>query len=285
MRTRLFTVSFALLSLILCASPFVQASPEPNYYLALGDSLSIGIQPSLKGDVPTDQGYPDDLHALLRLREPGLSLVKLGCSGETSATMITGGICSYAEGNQLATAVSFLETHPVSLLTIDIGANDVDQCFHLATLTIDEVCVATGITNIANNLPYILSQLQAASPHTLIVAMNYYDPFLAAWKLLPPPEGQNIANESLLLTEGPSGLNGVLESVYGAFHVPVADVASAFRIADFAPVPIINLPVNVFITLTFTWMAAPAPLGPDVHPNAAGYAAIAGAFAEKIAAR
>jgi hypothetical protein len=34
----------------------------------------------------------------------------------------------------------------------------------------------------------------------------------------------------------------------------------------------------VFLTLTRTWMAAPAPYGPDIHPNAAGYAVIAGAF-------
>jgi hypothetical protein len=41
----------------------------------------------------------------------------------------------------------------------------------------------------------------------------------------------------------------------------------------------------VFITLTWTWMGAPPPLGPDVHPNAIGYLAIAGAFAGTIAAK
>jgi hypothetical protein len=30
-------------------------------------------------------------------------------------------------------------------------------------------------------------------------------------------------------------------------------------------------------------MGAPSPFGPDIHPNAVGYAVIAGAFAEKIA--
>jgi hypothetical protein len=31
-------------------------------------------------------------------------------------------------GSQLAAAVSFLETHHVRLITLDIGANDIDHC-------------------------------------------------------------------------------------------------------------------------------------------------------------
>jgi hypothetical protein len=47
-------------------------------------------------------------------------------------------------------------------------------------------------------------------------------------------------------------------------------------------VPFLDIPVNVFVTLLYTWMGAPPPLGPDIHPNAAGYAAIAVAFGQKI---
>src|SRR5215472_10091145 len=90
------------------------ASRGPVYYLALGDSLSRGIQPGWAGaDVPTSQGYPDQLAALLRqARRPGpapgdrpplaaLQLVQLGCSGETTSTMIHGGICPYRAGSRL----------------------------------------------------------------------------------------------------------------------------------------------------------------------------------------
>lgn len=281
MRSRFLALSvFSLL----CISPLVRAAQSNPYYLALGDSLSVGLQPSLKGDVPTNQGYVDDLYALLRARVPRLELQKLGCSGETTLTMITGGECSYTEGSQLAAAVDFLKTHEVKLVTLDIGANDIDQCFNLTTLTINEPCVAANLATLGGNLAYILSQLQAADPGVTIVAMNYYDPFLAAYKLLPAPQGPALAQESLALTDGsPSSLNGVLESVYHAFHVPVADVAAAFRINESILIPIIKPPVNVFVTLTFTWMAAPAPLGPDIHPNAAGYAAIAAAFLPVIA--
>ena len=70
------------------------AKPVPaSYYLALGDSLSQGVQPAATGaSVETPQGYPDQLYAALHPRHPGLRLIKLGCPGETSSTMIDGGI-------------------------------------------------------------------------------------------------------------------------------------------------------------------------------------------------
>ena len=260
---------------LLCGAKFAHAAAPPTYYLALGDSLAIGLQPSASGDVATNQGYADDLYAVIRFLKPGLKLEKLGCSGETSTTMINGGLCNYAgSGSQLAAAVSFLQTHKVALVTLDIGANDVDGCVHLSPLNIDMTCVEEGIASVSSNLPRILIELrEAAGPDTPIVAMNYYDPFLAAWTL--GPSGQAVADQSLAAA---TTFNTVLEGVYHAFDIPVADVAKAFHINDFAPVPVINLPINVFLTLTWTWMGAPAPLGPDIHPNAAGYAIIAAEF-------
>jgi lysophospholipase L1-like esterase len=257
----------------------------------------VGVQPSLQGDVSTNQGYVDDLYFVAHRLDPNLRLEKLGCSGETTTTMINGGVCYPKGSGQLAAAVAFLHTHRVSLVTLDIGANDVDQCFDITSNPpkIDEGCVATNLATIESNLVTILIALQgAASVDTRIVAMNYYDPFLAAWKLLPFPTGPALACESLLATTGstsapcspaisPLSLNTVLETVYQTYRIPVADVAAAFHISDFANVPVVNLPLNVFLTLTLTWMDAPPPLGPDIHPNAAGYAAIAAAFAKKIA--
>ena len=73
------------------------------YYLSLGDSLAVGLQPGPTGaDGPTAQGYPDQLEGMLRTRVPALRLVKLGCSGETTSTMIYGGKCRYPAGSQLA---------------------------------------------------------------------------------------------------------------------------------------------------------------------------------------
>lgn len=251
----------------------------PSYYLALGDSLAQGVQWTPTGDTPTNHGYADDLHALLGLRDPGLRLVKLGCSGETTTSMIKGGnkSCAYA-GPQLAAAVAFLESNKVDLVTLDIGANDIDSCISLAG--VNPSCALSEGSTVASNLVVILGAMRAASPHTLIVGMNYYDPFLAAYTLLPVT-GPTLAQQSLVAT---MAFNTVLGDAYALFYVPVADVATAFQIANPTPIPFLrDLPLNVFLTLSWTWMLAPPPFGPDVHPNDFGYAVIAGEFAKQIA--
>lgn len=272
---RIRIISLSLLMALTCAA-MAHATVAPTYYLALGDSLAIGVQPSPNGEVATNQGYADDLFAVMRLRIPGLKLTKLGCSGETSGTMISGGVCNYVEGSQLAAAVNFLKTHSVALVTLDIGANDIDHCISITG--VDSGCVETAFSTVSSNLPQILTELlSAAGPNTPIVAMNYYDPFLAAWTLVAG--GQALAKASLKAT---LAFNSILKAAYQAFSIPVANVAHAYRISDFTLIPFGNLPLNVFLTLTWTWMGAPPPIGPDVHPNAVGYAVIAGAFAEKI---
>jgi hypothetical protein len=98
-------VMLAASLLVLAAGP-VGAAPGQHggrrtlYYLALGDSLSRGVQPDAAGqNHPTDQGYADDLAKVGRLVLPQLRLVKLGCeTEETTATMIAGGRCSYPNG-------------------------------------------------------------------------------------------------------------------------------------------------------------------------------------------
>ena len=47
--------------------------------------------------------------------------------------MIYGGVCVYPSGSQLNEAVAFLEAHAgaVTLVTIDIGANDLLPCVGL----------------------------------------------------------------------------------------------------------------------------------------------------------
>ena len=274
MRIRFFSLTVLVM---LCGSTLARAAVHPTYYLALGDSLAVGLQPSANGDVATNQGYADDLFDVFHLIKPGLTLVKLGCSGETTSTMIYGGMCNYgAEGSQLDAAVSFLESHKVALVTVDIGANDVDGCVTVSQLTLDMNCLQEGFSKVSSNLPLILATLRsAAGEGTRIVGMNYYDPFLATWEL--GPAGQMLAAQSLTAA---TGFNSELESIYQVFGIPVADVAKAFRISNSTPIPDLNMPVNVFLTLTWTWMAAPAPHGPDIHPNAAGYAVIAGAFAK-----
>jgi lysophospholipase L1-like esterase len=279
MRLQKVSIRWAALFVVLMlgGTALARAGAGP-YYLALGDSLAQGVQWTPNGDMPTNHGYADDLYPLLRLRTPELKLAKLGCSGETTTSMIHGGNpnCAYS-GPQLAAAVAFLENNRVDLVTLDIGANDIDACVSLAG--VNQQCALGAGSTVASNLIIILGALRAASPNTLVVGMNYYDPFLAAYTLLPV-NGPMFAQQSLDATVA---FNTVLGGAYELFYVPVADVARAFQITNSTPIPFLNnLPLNVFLTLSWTWMLAPPPFGPDVHPNDFGYAVIAGDFVKQI---
>ena len=74
-------------------------APAP-YYLSLGDSLAQGVQPTVRGrSVETSEGYADDIYATYRHLVRGLRLEKLGCPGETTTSMMNGGICQYGAGS------------------------------------------------------------------------------------------------------------------------------------------------------------------------------------------
>src|SRR5689334_7533374 len=180
MRTR---VMWLILALTLVTTTTAWAA-EPRYYLALGDSLAVGVQPDATGQRnPTPQGYADDLHLLLRTFVPNLQLVKLGCSGETSSSMITGqdSPCVYAAGSQLRQAVAFLQQNrdSVKLITIDIGGDNLLGCLRLDG-PIDPACVVNATSTAANDLAAILATLRTAAPGVPIVGMNYNNPLVAA---------------------------------------------------------------------------------------------------------
>jgi lysophospholipase L1-like esterase len=260
--------------------PARHRGPPATYYLALGDSLAQGVQPDSSGaSVPTRHGYADQLYQTLRRHHRGLRLVKLGCSGETTATMINGGICSYPGGSQLAAAVSFLRAHRrrVRLVTIDIGANDPDSCIVRPSVASLASCVGRSIPAVTVNLTKILTRLRQADADVQIIAMNYYLPALAQWR--NGLVGQLLARLSELAAVG---YNTLLTDVYQAFGVRIAAVFTAFRTADFAgqvtSPGLGRLPRNVTAICQWTWECAAPPRGPNEHPNQAGYAVIASAF-------
>src|SRR5579859_2353169 len=196
-----------------------RASTTATYYLSLGDSLAQGVQPNSSGtDVETNQGYPNQLYTALHLGNPTLKLVKLGCPGETTGTMIKGGICSYADGNQLAQAAAFLASHKgkVQLVTIDIGANDLNPCLALTNLTAIVKCLEGVFPQIQANLTTIMNTLTTASgsgPVPPVIGMAYYDPELAKW-LLGDTADKTLAKDSIALAQA---FNNLLGGVYTSF--------------------------------------------------------------------
>jgi lysophospholipase L1-like esterase len=227
------------------SAPVRRAQPA-SYYLALGDSLSQGVQPDPAGtSVETSHGYPDQLFAVLHRTRPALRLVHLGCPGETTKTMIGGGI-----------------------------PEDCDQASGLGKVP---ACVA-AMPEAAANLSTIVSRLRAAAgPGVRIVGMNYYLPYLALWR--SGLFGQAVARlaEGLVVS-----YNALLTKVYTKAGIGVADVSGAFGTSDFGnqmTVPGIGtVPRNVALICEWTWQCTAAPRGPNQHANDTGYGVIARAF-------
>ena len=247
------------------------------YYLSLGDSLAQGIQPGpAGGDEPTSDGYPDVLATRLRASLPSLRLVKLGCSGETTTTMINGGICRYEAGSQLAQATRFLRSHrgQVALVTIDIGANDPNSCILGQPVSHMLGCLDSRVTEVQRNIDLIMTRIRAAAgPRVLLVGMTYYVPELALWR-----NGQD-GKQLALLTEGfAAGVNQILVKRYHHYDAKVANVFAAFNSGDFGKIKTTRLPPNVREICALTWMCTPRPRGPNEHANSHGYRVIAAAF-------
>lgn len=202
------TLGFLVLLLSL---PRASASTSTVYYLALGDSV-----PVWNGN----NSYPYQLVSYYSSSTPGLQVVDMAVSGETTTSMLDGG--------QISRAISFLEEHAnaTMLITIDIGGNDLLPC--VSGTTVDLSCIQQAESTVVENLHTILSRLrQAAGPTVTIIGMNYYDPFLGDW--LAGGATQEEADQSVSLV---TNLNGLLAGAYQQAEAPVADVASAFDITD-----------------------------------------------------
>ncbi len=106
------------------AHPARSPKPAPTYYLALGDSLAAGAQPTPAGQtVPTLQGYANDLLASQKSKLKGLKLKDLGCLGETTTSMLRGsrpltrGLIAQADAIYVMT-----KSHLRAVLSLDPGA-------------------------------------------------------------------------------------------------------------------------------------------------------------------
>src|SRR5262245_57252800 len=254
-----------LLSAVLAAA--ARGTPAPQtYYLALGDSITYGFQPTKAkpGARPSDfrTGYVDVVAARLRKTTPGLRVVNYGCPGESTVTFARGGCPAFTDriklhdafrGSQLKAASAFLRAHPdeVSPITVSLYGNDwlpvlLDTCKGEAACALSrgpKEARAFGA-----RLESILGQLRAAAPDAEIIV-------LGAWN---PDPGQLVR----------------LKSVYAAFETSIARAATQSHARIARMLPVFNPPRQGQARLcALTFICSKG----DPHPTDPGYRAMADA--------
>lgn len=294
------------------------ADADGGHYLSLGDSLSVGVQPDGNGHPrETSEGYTDVLYRTLKEERPQLRHERMGCAGEDTTTFMEGGLswCEerYGHGSQLEEAEAFLSEHrdETDLVTLTIGANNFTTCVRGVNsprgqapgsedVDIDRACVEEGLDRLREETPEIAERLrEAAGPDTQIIAMTYYNPFLAFFLLDGDPAEQAAASaeeaeELFPENEARGGLaeeavdillevNGTLTEAYRAEGIDVADVDTVFESTN-QEVPErseTGLPANLQNVCDLTWMCH-GERGPDIHPNEEGAREIAAVFVRQV---
>jgi lysophospholipase L1-like esterase len=291
-RSRLLTLAVALVLLAVCGvtAATVTAAGTPSdarYFVALGDSLSTGYQPTLRGEgIETRSGYVDDVYWRERQYTHDLELVHFGCPGDTTNSLLTGVgnyalagrlHCDRSDGSQLKAALAFLRSHDepgkVPLITIDIGINDLNRCSRLSD---PSSCLQAGEEAISTNLPRILHALREAAPTgTEFAAMTLYDTYLGK----SAAAGATGADAEAFL-DAYREANTTITADDAAAGFRTADVADAFDTYETTPVTWrgTRAPINVVRTCGLTWSCAPPPISHNIHPNDHGYHVIAREF-------
>lgn len=158
--------------------------PPQSYYLALGDSMAYGFQPTKANAQPSavKTGYVDVFAAGLRKLAPEIQVVNYGCPGESTVTFTRGGCDWLKHGgklhdpfrrSQLNAAEAFLRAHPgkVSPITVTLWGSDVPL-----PLSQNSKRAPRAIASFASRFTTILKQLRAAAPNAEIIVTGAWNP-------------------------------------------------------------------------------------------------------------
>ena len=244
----------------------INPRPAPLAYLALGDSYAAGVgatDPQATGYVP---------RFLAMINEQGgtpIGVKNLAVSGATSADFLGDWSTKGVEGSSpLASAVKTINAGGVSVVTLDIGGNDI-----LRLLKPGQPCAGSAIegepclvamrealrTITTPNLPLILGALvEAAQPGTQILVVNYPNAFST---------GQGTVAETragLAITD----LNALIAATVGNLQAPASGRGATLATVDIAP-------LFAGQAGTLTHILDPTP---DIHPTDAGHTIIAEAL-------
>jgi lysophospholipase L1-like esterase len=158
--------------------------PPQRYYLALGDSMAYGFQPTKRPGARASvfkTGYVDVFAARLRRVSPKIRVVNYGCPGESTVTFTRGGCVGFHDGfklhdpfrgAQLEAAESFLRAHQgqVSPVTLTLWGGD------LVPLSAKGKRAHGAIAAFASRFDAMLRKLRAAAPTAEIIVSGAWNP-------------------------------------------------------------------------------------------------------------
>jgi lysophospholipase L1-like esterase len=282
----------------LLAPPALAHPRHSTVYLSMGTSLAAGSLADSEGNTTatSSRSYTDELYKRARDRfGRHLQHVKLGCVGETTDQLLgdanvfgepSNCVDDYETGSQIDDALATIAERDVSFITIDIGANDILQVQQVCEG--DPGCIGSAIPQIAGNVAEIVGTLRGAGYNGPILAMNYYNPQVAAAiGFFPGVAGQQdpdlqLATASDVLAQG---FNGALEQVFAAYDVAIVDVYSVFNSGDFGDDrPANGRPDNVDVLCALSYMCPRDDnVKANIHLNRRGYMVVARQFLTKLA--
>jgi len=271
-----------------------QAKAKTTYYVSLGDSYATGYQrngPNNAGQ-NTNQGYTDYLYAKLKQSHPGLKLLKLGCGGATTTSIINGekpcdptASVPYANTSratsQLTYAAKWIKAHRarVHYVTISIGGNDFSNCPNAGDFNAILACTANGIETMKKNLPVIAKTLRrAAGKDPVIVGNTYPDVVLGEW--IYSDDGKNLARASIPVFR--DQLNPAMKSAYAKQKIGFVDATKNF--GAYIPLeqttftPYGDIPIAVANICRYGWYCEFR----DIHLKSGGYSKLATLYRAEI---
>lgn len=243
------------------------ARAQSATYLALGDSLAYGFDtitttPRSAGDRGYVRLYADWLGAATGERP---AIVNLGVPGETTGTFFLGGSLGYLFNSNYSlsdppTQAALLEEsitrelaagRDIATVSLHIGVNDFFEVTERAGFedlppADQRALVDAEIPLVAARYADILTRICSRLPASELIVLGYYDPYAA----LPESPLHEIA------PYGAQAINAMIQSQAARFGGRYIDLYTPF------------LGHEAEWTLILS--------GGEIHPNAAGYAAIAG---------
>lgn len=270
---RWWPVLFVVAAVLLVAAPGVSsAKAQPlRYYVALGDSWTVGTDATGPGNGPTTLAFP--ILAAVKMK---MTVENFGCSGATTNQVLNGGCLpqyravngpDYGANTQLGAAVAFISSHlgQIGAISVQIGGNDLAVC---ATAADPVACVTSVSATVQTNVTSIAQGLRsAAGAGVPIIGVSYMDPVLISW-VFPPI---NKALAQLSVSAFSVYLNPALNTAYGAAGGHFVDVTALTGMYQpFTRLKSVGsfgkIPYAVAQVCKLTWGCTTG----DAHPNLKG---------------